>query len=105
MGKQKLIQKPAFPLTDGNTFAEDGMSKRFYAACAAMVRDDINTELRDEDMVEDKNGYYIKSGDNYLIPHNQRDYKRYSIKTSYEKRLARGLYALADELLKQEENG
>lgn len=26
----------AFPLTDGQTFATDGMTKRFYAACAAM---------------------------------------------------------------------
>lgn len=32
----KLGQEPAFPNTDSQTFCNDGMSKRFYAACAAM---------------------------------------------------------------------
>lgn len=29
-------QEPAFPCTDGKTYANDGMSKLFYAACAAI---------------------------------------------------------------------
>lgn len=36
MENKKLGQEPAFPNTDCETFSNDGMSKRFYAACAAM---------------------------------------------------------------------
>jgi len=40
MNKNKLGQEPAFPETHDNTdvnrFVIPGMSKRFYAACAAM---------------------------------------------------------------------
>lgn len=41
MSENKLGQEPAFPIEghfDGKLFIEDnkGMSKRFYAACAAM---------------------------------------------------------------------
>jgi hypothetical protein len=32
----KLGQESAFPLTDSETFANNGMSKRFYAACCVM---------------------------------------------------------------------
>ena len=41
MSKEKLGQEPAFPqpplkTVNGETVFVDGMSKRFYAACAAM---------------------------------------------------------------------
>ena len=38
-------QEPAFPCTDGKTYANDGMSKLFYAACAA--KDDFDHLLMD----------------------------------------------------------
>lgn len=36
MNKEKLGQEPAFPLAEPQNEFEIGMSKRFYAACAAM---------------------------------------------------------------------
>lgn len=35
MSEKKELEL-AFPLTDGQSFATNGMTKRFYAACAAM---------------------------------------------------------------------
>jgi len=80
-------QELAFPLTDGQTFATDGMTKRFYAACAAMQGILSNRELqiaiyRDaHSKSSNPNGL---SSDEYIISH---------------------CYLFADELLKQESNG
>ena len=74
--KQKLCQEPAFATSanlDREPIYQEGMSKRFYAACAAM---------QGLCAVDDKGTFAI-------------------MKEVYEK-LIKHSYALADELLKQE---
>jgi hypothetical protein len=110
--KAKLGQEPAFMNLhfNGNNSYEynGGMSKRFYAACAAMKLHPkfITPDLDDEDMIADENGAFAKgnrANDYYaLIDNFSMPKKRYSIKTTLEYRLARQLYRIADELLKQE---
>lgn len=108
--KEKLGQDPAFATFHGDMHSTQvGMSKRFYAACAAMQlsTEQLDTSLLDEDMEEDMNGYYIKSetyGNYYVPSHSLIDYKRYSVKkeSTPEQRLVRAFYKIADELLKQE---
>jgi hypothetical protein len=83
MNKEKLGQEPAFSNSEtynpnnmeANGMFSPGMSKRFYAACAAMQGLLANPEI-------------IKA-------------MAQSIKTS-DKDLAKASYAAADELLKQE---
>ena len=87
MENQKLGQEPAFPVptncnlkldSNGNVVnsPEDGMSKRFYAACAAM-----------QGILANQNGEYGVIGET-----NQQ----------YTERLISQSYQFADELLKQE---
>ena len=100
-GKESAFPQKNIEITEEHK----GMSKRFYAACAAMnMQEAISTELRDEDMIEDKNGNYIKSsfGNYFISSYDHKNETTYSIKTSYNYRLVRGLYEIADELLKQE---
>ena len=78
MENQKLGQESAFP-NDGNWAngnPEQGMSKRFYAACAAM-----------QGILANQNGEYAVIGGT-----NQR----------YAENLISQSYQFADELLKQE---
>lgn len=76
MNKEKLGQEPAFPMDfeQRNDF-QLGMSKRFYAACAAMNGLLSNPEI---------------------IKAMARDMK------TADKDLAKAAYEVADELLKQE---
>ena len=88
MENQKLGQEPAFAVptncnlqldSNGNVVnsPEDGMSKRFYAACAAM-----------QGMLAHSTRYHCRKEDEALT------WKQGIIKEAYE---------LADELLKQEQ--
>ena len=78
--EEKLGQEPAFPVESkeyGNVgINEIGMSKRFYAACAAM-----------QGMLSHSTRYHCRTQDSHLT------WKQGMIKESYE---------LADELLRQE---
>ena len=80
MENQKLGQEPAFANGNKNTKDSDGtpngMSKRFYAACAAM-----------QGMLAHSTRYHCRKEDEALT------WKQGMIKEAYE---------LADELLKQE---
>jgi len=84
MKTEKLGQEPAFarpatlnPLNAGiNSCPQSGMSKRFYAACAAM-----------QGMLSHSTRYHCRTQDSHLT------WKQGMIKESYE---------LADELLRQE---
>ena len=85
MENQKLGQEPAFACTyemnisgQNKLYYHDGMSKRFYAACAAM-----------QGILANQNGEYSVIGET-----NQR-YAEHLISQSYQ---------FADELLKQESN-
>lgn len=69
--KEKLGQEPAFPMID----VSDGMSKRFYAACAAM-----------QGLLANNNLGKLVSDDLYL----QRE------------QVAKTAFSFADYLLKQE---
>ena len=79
MENQKLGQEPAFP-NENTEFCQDpycyGMSKRFYAACAAM-----------QGMLAHSTRYHCRKEDESLT------WKQGMIKEDYE---------LADELLKKE---
>ena len=110
--KAKLGQEPAFAKS---AFAQDGavdspqegMSKRFFAACAAMKlpAELINVEFEDEDFIEDETGKYIKdevTNSYFRTTSYKKNSTTYSIKTTPEYRLVRQLYRIADELLKQE---
>ena len=67
--KNKLGQEPAFPMDySGDGFRMVfGMSKRFYAACAAMKLG-VTPTLLDSDMVEDEKGDYerLATGSYYV---------------------------------------
>lgn len=79
MKKEKLGQEPAFAVAafgDGEGVYEPGMSKRFYAACAAM-----------NGMLAHSTRYHCREEDKSLT------WKQGMIKEAYE---------LSDELLKQE---
>ena len=78
MKKEKLGQTPAFPNVEVGSLCsvEEGMSKRFYAACAAM-----------NGMLAHSTRYHCRKEDGDLT------WKQGMIKESYE---------LADELLKKE---
>lgn len=110
MNDKKLGQESAFPVWTDDMPVEGtpGISKRFYAACAAMKLPPkfITPDLDDEDMIEDENGAFAKgngANDYYaIIDHFSMPKTRYSIKTTLEYRLVRQLYRIADELLKQE---
>ena len=79
MENQKLGQEPAFP-NENTEFCQDpycyGMSKRFYAACAAM-----------QGILANQNGEYAVIGE--TTP-------------KYAESLISHSYQFADELLKQE---
>ncbi len=74
MENNKLGQEPAYPIVETKNCEsiELGMSKRFYAACAAM-----------------QGLLYLKHNENRILINS-------IVSTSYE---------IADELLKQENNG
>jgi len=72
--KNNLGQEPAFPMSDGRDFAPVGMSKRFYAACAAMQG-------------------ILSSNPEYLHGNISAPIASYAAEYSYQ---------IADELLKQE---
>lgn len=72
-----LGKEPAFPNTDCETFSNDGMSKRFYAACAAMQGILANQHWADSMKIKD-------------------DWDE------FKDRVISGSYELANELLKQE---
>ena len=78
--KQKLCKEPAFANGNKNTKDSDGtpngMSKRFYAACAAM-----------QGILANQNGEYT------VICKTNQQYAEHLISQSYQ---------FADELLKQE---
>ncbi|MFW6312141.1 MAG: hypothetical protein ACOC1K_07900, partial [Nanoarchaeota archaeon] len=91
----------------------EGMSKHFFAACSAMSlpKEMIDTSLEDEDMIEDKEGNFIKTNNRYVnvyvTDRNPTEEKRkgntlYSVKTTYEYRIVRALYRIANEMIKQE---
>ena len=101
---------PAFPEANEATV---GMSKRFYAVCQAMnlPKEFIRVKLEDEDMVQNQLGNFFKVDEDYV---NLRETGRdpiieqhrktlYSIQTTYEYRLTRALYRIANEILKQED--
>jgi hypothetical protein len=71
----KLGQEPAFPVID----VSDGMSKRFYAACAAMQGIVSNNNLFEDCMKDAK-----------------------QMNRSTEREIAIFAYSLVDELLKRE---
>ena len=110
MNDKKLGQEPAFMnlhFNGNNSYEYNGsMSKRFFAACAAMRLQSelISTEFEDEDMIEDEWGKYIKDKvtNSYFRTSSKKNRTTYSIKTTPEYRLVRQLYRIADELLKQE---
>ena len=92
--KEKLGQEPAFPIKhkELTPFGELesfklGMSKRFYAACAAM-QGLLSQHIKTEDMEPD-----------CIEPVYQASYS--SLDPNYYE-LVRDAYRIADELLKQE---
>ena len=79
MSKEKLGQDPAFAAMAYGQYSnkfQEGMSKRFYAACAAM-----------QGMLAHSTRYHCMTEDSHLT------WKQGMIKEAYE---------LADELLRQE---
>lgn len=79
---KKLGNEPAFPVTENViAMANLGMSKRFYAACAAM-----HGLLANELYMKDATKYTVENRLN-LIPE-----------------IIKNAYSCADELLKQENN-
>ena len=117
--KKKLGHEPAYPTIAsfdegvlqgsyqvGNSEAHfSGMSKRFYAACAAMKLD-VTPTLLDSDMVEDEKGDYERfaTGGYYVPQYNHKSLAapKFRTVTTYEHRLVREFYKIADELLRQE---
>ena len=91
---KNLGQEPAFPYLDnkcviGNTPSGDfGMSKRFYAACAAMQGI----------LSSNKEGLYCDKQD--AVPSIGLK-ERYTLNTKHLVKLS---YQIADEILKQEES-
>jgi len=63
---EKLGQEPAFPLkSEGIANRQKGMSKRFYAACAAMQGILSNEELRTKILSDQRNGHKDLIGISY----------------------------------------
>lgn len=104
---KKLGTEPAFPKDSLSSQFQIGMSKRFYAACEAMNLSPelIDMNITDEDVQQDDNGYFVKGDPSYFCSNVIENYsakERFKIVTSYNHRLVRALYDIADELLKQE---
>lgn len=105
MKNEKLGSRAAFPMMYDNPGCR-GMSKRFYAACAALKSPLLRADdLCDDDMVEDVGGAYIKNtSGSYLVTQWDRMGQKYSIKPEVTeiKRIIRYASKLVDELLTQE---
>lgn len=114
MNKQK-----AFPVITGsgenpNTnekyfYANEGMDLRDYFAAKAMQSIMLKRGgglLLDEDMEESSEGLYVKSerDNSYYIPSFTFSEKtKYKIVSSYEERMVREAYRIADAMLKERE--
>lgn len=85
MTNEKLGQEPAFPVIDDVGTASIGMSKRFYAACAAM-QGIISNFPNDPKHLELEMKSILKAYGNITV----------------EQAVAKEAYMYADELLKQE---
>lgn len=58
MSEKKELEL-AFPLTDGQSFATNGMTKRFYATCAAM-QGMLSNHLMIDQMTDEAFKYLIE---------------------------------------------
>lgn len=121
MKNEKLGQEPAFPtmieertseyanIPDTLQYQTGGISKRFYAACAAIKSKYCKEDdLCDDDMIEDERGHYVKNVfGQYYIPIDPflcSEDKKYSVKPEITEitRYVRFAYKMVDEVLTQE---
>ena len=94
-------------------YANEGMDLRDYFAAKAMQtilgHPDYHIPILDEDVEEDRNGSLIKSNNQYYTISYMDSQRRFRTITSYESRVARESYKIADAMLiareKKEERG